>query len=120
MTKVFLYTPLRPPLRFLTPQGEPPDDLGNVRPAPRRPQQGPAPQVDPLHRLPRQLDRLAAAADGAAAGRVEPAEAVPDAENLVRGHAVVREGEDDVLDDVVEAFLFFLIGERRKGKKRET
>ena len=76
--------------------------------------------MDPLHSLSRQLDRFSPAADGAASWRVEAAEAVPDPQDLVGGDAVVREGEDDVLDDVVEAFLFFLIGERRKGKKRET
>lgn len=72
--------------------------------------------MDPLHSLPRQLDRLAAAADRAASRRVEAAEAVPDTQNLVGGHAVVGEGEDDVLDDVVEAFKMGK-KEERKGKK---
>jgi hypothetical protein len=58
--------------------------------------------VDPLHRLSRQLEGFAAAADGAAARSIKSSEAVPDSQNLVRRDAVVREGEDDVLDDVVE------------------
>lgn len=71
--------------------------------------------MDPLDGLSRQLDRLPAAADGAAAGRVEAAEAVPDPEDLIRGHAVVREGEDDVLDDVVEAWVWVL--EKRREER---
>jgi len=71
--------------------------------------------VDPLHCLSRKLDRLAAAADRAAARGVEPAEAVADPEDLVRRDAIVREGEDDVLDDVVEAWVW--IEREREGEE---
>ena len=73
--------------------------------------------MNPLHRLSRQLDRLPASADRAAARGVEAAEAVADPQDLVRGDAVVREGEDDVLDDVVEAWRVWF-GERKRGRKK--
>ena len=74
--------------------------------------------MDPLHSLSRQLDRFSPAADGAASWRVEAAEAVPDPQDLVGGDAVVREGEDDVLDDVVEAFFCFFVW-KKKGREKK-